>query len=66
LTHATLIGVSGRPTRASAVSTDNDGDLAGDQWTESGAAQKTAAAVIIPKVVTLFIVVTPSSHPVEI
>jgi hypothetical protein len=60
LTPATLIGVSGRPIRASAVSTDNDGDFAGDQWSESGAAQKSVAAAIIPSALKFFIVATPS------
>jgi hypothetical protein len=60
LTPATLIGVSGGPIRASAVSTHNDGDFAGDQWSESGAAQKSVAAAIIPSALKLFIVATPS------
>jgi hypothetical protein len=60
LTPATLIGVSGRPTRAAAVSIANDGVLACDQLSESGAAQQSAVAAIIPSALDLFIIATPS------
>jgi hypothetical protein len=55
LTPATLIGVSGCPIRASAVSIDKDGDFAVDQSSESGAAQKSAAAAIMPMTFHIFI-----------
>jgi hypothetical protein len=60
LTPATLIGVSGCPIRALAVSTDNEGVFVGDQSSESGAAQKSAVAAIIPSALSLFIIATPS------
>jgi hypothetical protein len=61
LTPATLIGVSGRPIRALALSTDNEGVFAGDQWSESGAAQKSVAAAIAST--NLFMTGAPSYSP---
>jgi hypothetical protein len=55
LTPATLTGVSGRPTLASAVSRDNEGVFAGDHSTENGAAvHSNAAAIVTPIKLSLF------------
>src|ERR1700722_8949913 len=42
-TPATLMGVSGRPTRALAVSTETDKVFACDHWRDRGTAQRSAA-----------------------
>jgi len=55
LTPATLPGVSGRPTRASALSRDNATFFC-DHWSEKGVAVNNAAPTIIPSVLSFFMI----------
>src|SRR6516165_9157504 len=55
-TPATLNGVRGRPIRAWAVSRDNRTSFVGDQCTETGAAHKSAALMIMPSVLSFFMI----------
>jgi hypothetical protein len=47
--------VSGRPTRASALSTAKEGAILGDQWNEIGVAHTTEAASAVHSTVSFFI-----------